>query len=150
MTPYFDPESRVLVLDSCAVSWVGTPFRANSSVRGEGASCVGAVAGVLSDVGFKVPPFPTAPPSWSRHQTRSLMELWMDDHPNTLAPVDCGRAKPGDVVGFRVGLCIHHLGLILPQGRFFQCNESMGCSIVLQAERQFRQRLSRIWRPIEL
>jgi cell wall-associated NlpC family hydrolase len=141
---------RQVNLANAASRWVGTPFRHNSRVCGIGASCVHAVVAVLEESGFKVPSFPTVPASWSRYQTRSVMEEWMDGHPELLMPIDMQRFfQPGDVVGFKVGLCIHHLGVVLNHEHFFQCNESMGAVILSTCEREFQKRVSRAWRPME-
>lgn len=150
MRPFFASPDRIALLDLTAQQWEGTPFRHNSCVRKVGANCVLAVAGVLKEAGFAVPTFDLVPTSWSRHQTESKMEKWLDAHPDLFgALAEPSIVAPGDVVGFKVGLCIHHLGLILPGERFFQCNETMGARILSCAERLFRNRLARVWRPLE-
>ncbi len=147
MTPYFTPQTLPL-LEASAASWVGTPWRANSRVRGVGASCHFAVAGVLQDAGFSTSAVPDGSPGWSRHQADSLMERWLDGLPQLYAPVPVEETQPGDIVGFRVGQCIHHLGILLPGGRFFQCIHPHGAMIASTAERLYRERVQRAWRPM--
>ena len=152
MNAFFDSEQRMAALDAAATAWRGTPFRHNSGVRGEGANCVLAIVGVLRDAGFAVPQPELVPTSWARFQQDSAMELWIDARPELFQPMALSTpaaVHAGDLVGFKVGLCIHHLGLVLGGGRFFQCNESMGAVILGQNEREFRKRLARVWRPIE-
>lgn len=156
MKPFFNTQVRVTELEMSARNWQGTPFRHNSMVRQVGANCVGAIVGVLQEAGFSLPQTPQGPTNWSKHQTESLQAKWMDSHPELVAPIELKEdgnpllsLEPGDVVGFQVGLCIHHLGLILPDGRFFQCSEAMGCVILSQFEPLFRKRLRRAWRPVE-
>ena len=142
--------ARIIALSDSAHRWEGTPWRANACVRGEGASCHLAVASVLQESGLDLPPVPNGHPGWARHNTRSIMEEWLDAHPERFLSVATGATLfPGDVVGFKVGLCIHHLGVILSNGRFFQCIEATGAVIMSQAEREFRQRMARVWRPLE-
>lgn len=149
MKAFFCGEERVRRLELAAQEWVGTPFRNGSRVRGVGANCVGAVAGVLIDAGFAVPEYPQVATRWARDHTDSAMATWLDGQRCFAAIGDVGLISPGDVAGMQVGRCIHHLCLILPDGRFLQCSEGMGVIILSQAERQFTKRLARVWRPIE-
>lgn len=149
MNRFFSTPERLAALELAASTWQGTPFRANSCRCHDGANCVGAIAGVVRDAGFDVPDFPQGPASWSRYQKRSLMENWLDARPayfDILPTLD--DLQPGDIVGFKCGLCVHHLGVILSGGRFFQCNESLGAVILSQAEPMFKKRLARAWRPL--
>jgi cell wall-associated NlpC family hydrolase len=134
-------------LEAAAQHWNGTPWRDNSAVRGEGANCVGAVAGVLRDAGLALPDIPNGPSNWAKHQSHSLMEAWLDSHPEIFQPVEIDDLRPGDVLGFSVGRCIHHLGVLLPGGRWIQCNSTMGTAILSTAEPVFKRRLTRAWRP---
>ena len=151
MKAFFESEDRLAALEKAATSWAGTPFRHNSKVRGQGANCVLAIVGVLEDAGFAVPEFELVPANWARFQIDSVMEQWLDkhgEHFQALALTSPAALRPGDLAGFKAGLCIHHLGIILSGQRFFQCLESMGAVILGQAEREFKKRLARAWRPI--
>jgi len=147
MNPFFSP-SNLAALEASAASWVGTPWRANSKVRGVGASCHFAVAGVLQDAGYNTSVVPGGSPGWSRHQKESLMEMWLDGLPEKFAPVEVGQEQPGDILGFRVGQCIHHIGIRLDGGRFFQCLGPNGATILPVVEALYRERLARVWRPL--
>ena len=148
MTPHFSQPDRLSALEAAAQAWQGTPWRAHSRVRGVGASCHFAVAGVLQDAGFATSTVPDGSPGWSRHQSLSLMEAWLDGLPDLYAPVEVGQEQPGDILGFRVGQCIHHIGLRLDGGRFFQCIGTTGAAILPCVEKQYRERLARVWRPM--
>lgn len=142
---------RLLQLEAAAQQWAGTPWRDNSCVAGGGANCVGAIAGVLRQAGFDVPDWPRVPSDWARHQQRSIMEEWLDAHGKSFAALDMTRdeLRPGDILGFRVGLCVHHLGLLLGGSRFLQCSPALGTVILGVGEREFTRRLWRAWRPLE-
>lgn len=148
MTPFFSNPIRVSHLDAVAESWVGTPWRAHSRVRGVGASCHFAVAGVLSGAGYDTSAVPDGAPGWSRDQRLSLMERWLDGLPEKFHRIEVGQEQPGDILGFRVGQCIHHIGLKLDGGRFFQCIAPNGALILPCAELLYRERLARVWRPM--
>ncbi|HEV2207299.1 MAG TPA: hypothetical protein VG167_00875 [Verrucomicrobiae bacterium] len=149
MKAFFELPERIEALERAAQAWKGTPFRHNSKVRQVGANCVMAIVGVLEDAGFKVPPFDLVPTNWCRYQTESAMEKWLDAHEPWFAGIERVVIAPGDVVGFKVGLCVHHLGVVLPGGRFFQCSEGIGAAILSRSERVFKQRLTRAWRPMD-
>lgn len=149
MKEFFTTPERLAALEKSAQMWAGTPFRDNSCKCGDGANCVGAIAGVLWQAGMQFPQYPQGRTDWSRYQTESLMERWLNDRPQLFAPVDMAAIQSGDVVGFQAGLCVHHLGLVLEGGRFFQCNESLGAVILSQAEPIFKKRARKAWRPIE-
>lgn len=148
MTAHFTTPTTIAALDAAAQSWVGTPWRAHSRVRGVGASCHFAVAGVLTDAGFDTSTVPDGSPGWSRDQKCSIMERWLDGLPQKFARIEVGAEQPGDILGFRVGQCIHHLGIRLPGGRFFQCIAPNGALILPCAELLYRERLARVWRPM--
>jgi cell wall-associated NlpC family hydrolase len=145
--PQFFNASRMPALEAAALAWSGTPWRPNSSKRGVGASCHHAVAGVLMDAGFTLPPVPDGPIDWARHQSASLQEQWMDSNRSHFEKVYF--YEPGDIVGFKLGSCIHHLGIILQNGRFFHCIKSTGASIQSTRERDFVKHAARFWRPME-
>lgn len=145
---WFATPERVAALDAAAGRWVGTPWRPNSRVRGVGASCHHAVAGVLRDAGCEIPSVPDGQADWSRHQTTSVQEAWLDSRPQVFASVDVESVQPGDIVGFQLGNCIHHLGLVLSGGRFCQCLKSTGFVILGCHEPDFRL-AKRAWRPLD-
>lgn len=134
-------------LDAAAMDWVGTPWRPNGRQRGVGASCHHAVAGVLRDAGCSIPDVPDGPADWASHQSDSMQAAWLDRHPESFRAVDMSEIQPGDVVGFQLGNCIHHLGLILPGGKFFQCLRP-AATVLSQSEPLFVRRAKRAWRPI--
>jgi len=95
---------------------------------------------------------PKGAAGWSRNNSRSIQADWLDAQKN-FAPLelrDRSELRPGDVVGFHVGQCIHHVGIILPAEKFLQCRAGVGTEILSTQEREFGKRLSRAWRPIEV
>lgn len=147
MIPYFCTPARLAALEAAVAKWVGTPWRPNSRVCGVGASCHHAVAGVLRDSGFNLPEIPDGASDWARHQTESMQEKWLSSQPNFIRRI--GEPFPGDVLGFKLGNCIHHLGIMLPGGRFFQCIKSTGACVLTTGEREFQRHLAGVWTPTE-
>jgi cell wall-associated NlpC family hydrolase len=145
MIPFFSTPARLASLESAVSKWVGTPWRPNSRVCGVGASCHHAVAGVLIDAGFNLPEIPDGSSDWARHQKESIQSKWLDSQPNFVRRY--GSPFPGDVVGFKLGGCIHHLGIVLTGERFFQCIKSTGAAVLPCSEREFQRHLAGIWTP---
>lgn len=132
--------------------WVGTPFVENSGVRGAGVCCHKLAANVYFDAGW-LPRFelPTAPAGWARAQDRSLMEEWLDSEGlQYFTPMALEVEKlPGDLLGFRIGRCVHHLAVMLPGGRVATALEGVGAVILDAPPKPLAKRLARIWRPHE-
>lgn len=139
-------------LFDAAHSWLGTPFCANSATKGAGVCCHMLVAEVYREAGWIGRfPDPVGPPVWSRAQRHSLMEEWLDG-PNAaewFERTNIDFLQPGDLLGFRVGTCIHHLGILL-QGNFVaHSSYPAGASIapVNALPSAWASRLAAAWRP---
>lgn len=168
MKPFFSEPARTGRLLAGAISLEGTPWGANSCVPGVAMSCHLAVVWLLRQAGFPIDlkSIPRATSSWARHQTDSLVEKWLDARPEfARLIVPSGslieQLLPGDVLGFKCGLCIHHVGLalphpvIFPDGRtidgpaFFQCLNGGGAVTLSQTEAAFKKHIACAWRPLE-
>ena len=139
-------------LEEAAAGWVGTPFVEHSAVRGVGVCCHKLAASIYFDAGW-LPRFelPSAPPGWSRAQDRSLMEEWLDSEGLrwfTPMTIEVER-EPGDLLGFRIGRCVHHLAIQLSGGRVATALEGVGAVILDAPPKPLAKRLARVWRPRE-
>lgn len=134
-------------LETAALSWVGTPFCENSAAKGAGVCCHLLVAEILIEAGW-LPrvSVPMGPVKWGQAQGRSLISEWFSG-PGTdwFRPVDLQEIQPGDVLGFRVGGCVHHVALVLPD-RFCFAKEQVHVSSELPTG--WGRRLRMAWRPI--
>ena len=85
---------------AAARGWIGTPYRHQMSLKGEGCDCVGLVRGVWREtVGpepFVLPPYS---PDWAEVGGR---EILLDGLGRWLEPVGKSAARPGDVLVFRM------------------------------------------------
>jgi hypothetical protein len=115
---YFLDPKRVQILEAACSSWVGTPFRQNSRIKGGkgGVDCGNYVAAVLFESGaidqqISTPPYDADYALYSeesvllewfkRPATRQLMRQVDEDEPH----VD------GDLVFPKVGRTEHHMGI---------------------------------------
>jgi len=141
--------SEIDRLEVAARGWIGTPFCENSGVRGAGVCCHMGVAEVYFDAGW-LPrmDLPKGPPGHSRAKSESLMEPWLDDSEQGrlfFAPVTA--IWPGDLLGFRIGRCVHHLAIALRAGSIFHVVEVIGATIGPTIPASWHKRLQRVWRP---
>lgn len=146
MNSWFSNSDRRGALHSSALSWIGTPFYANSSEKGRGVSCQKLVAAIYRESGFAEIDVPNVPMSHARFSRgESLVEKFIakrEDFFIVEAP------EVGDLIGFRLGKTIHHLGICLGTGEFVHALHGAGVTISQFSDPTWMTRLARIWRPM--
>ena len=152
---FFDTAARVELLQSVAASWLGTTFMPNAAIKAAGVCCQKLVGAIYTECGFLPAGFevPSGPMNWSHANTRSLISDYMDQQPQFCAverqTFDATEAQPGDMVGFKIGGCVQHCGIVTAaDGTFIHCMRPGGVLFGLLREASNAQRLDRIWRPI--
>lgn len=148
--PYINP--AIIAIERAAASWIGTPFCANSAVKGAGVCCHLGIMEVYFEAGV-VPriPLPKGPPGWSRNHAESLMEPWLAGEgaayfePVTFEPCTLNGLEPGDLLGFKLGRCVHHIGILLSGGRMFHVHAHAAISPNIPLG--YLRRLARAWSP---
>jgi cell wall-associated NlpC family hydrolase len=149
MTPYFSTPDRLARLRAVAAAWIGTPFMPNAAVCGKGVSCQMLAGRVLIEAGALPEGFviPGGEMAWSAANKVSLIVDFIDTQP-ALRVV--ATPLPGDVVGFKIGGCIHHVGVVVFGSQFIHCWRGAGCRYGDLNEAAFLPRLARVWRPMEV
>jgi hypothetical protein len=154
MTPFFQSPELITHLQSVAKSWISTPFMPNACIKGHGVSCQKLAGAIYAESGF-LPGFaaPEGPMDWGHANTRSLLAEFMDRHPSFERVERKGfyplEAIPGDMLGFKIGGCIQHCGIMTTgSGDFVHCYRAEGVLFSFLREPSYAQRLERIWRPI--
>ena len=149
MKPYFSNPEAVARLQFHALEWLGTPFMPNAAVKGRGVSCQKLVSAIYIETGFFPPTFsaPEGPMNWGTAQTESLIGRWVAAHPDLFTVATA--ARPGDLLGFKLGGCIHHCGLVVGvDGKFIHCLRGPGTILSDVNDATYLQRIEKIWRPI--
>ena len=147
MTPTWFTHDRVEALRYQASMWIGTPFAANSSSKGFGVSCQKLAGCLYSACGFNLPEIPDASIVQARFSRVSLVEPWFNSRPEFVRLDPSSEIMPGDVLGFRIGDIVHHLGVAIEPGRFIHTLEGVGTTIAHVEDATWRSRLVCIWRP---
>jgi cell wall-associated NlpC family hydrolase len=148
MTSTWFNEERINALEVEAATWVGTPFAANSSAKGLGVSCHTLAGALYAAVGWGDIDIPEVAISHARFGENSLANPFFEAMAErfTQLPHD-SKILPGDVLGFRIGRIVHHLGTALRNGRFIHALEGLGTTISTTEDATYRSRLTTIWRP---
>ncbi len=145
MKSWFHSDESIDALVKEADSWLGTPFRANAAFKGSGVCCHLFVAEVFMEIGaVKRQDFPQADPNHSISQSESLIEPFMATMPG-FVKVN-GPPIPGDVLGFRIGGCTHHISIVLRNEEMIHAVRRHGVMINRWDDPMWERRLTRIWR----
>jgi hypothetical protein len=155
MNTYFTSQSRRQLLADEAEKWRGTPFMPNGCIKGAGVSCQKLVGALYIATGvwpedLKVP---DGPMGWSNAHEDSLITAVMEGEVKAgrFADVsDFSEVMPGDLVGFKLGGCLHHLGVTLTtSGMFVHCIRGPGVMFSELRDATYLKRIEKIWRPLE-
>jgi cell wall-associated NlpC family hydrolase len=114
---------------SSAERWRGTPFQARARVCGAGVDCVQLAAALLEEAGLATGlEFPPYTVDFGDHADTSPVLAWFKARPEWTA-VPAEDIAPGDVVLFRVGRVVNHVGVALGDQRFCHCLRGHGVPI---------------------
>jgi cell wall-associated NlpC family hydrolase len=151
---WFDGEERVAKLREAARNWVGTPFFANGNCKGKGVSCQKLVAAIYRECGAPTAEVPDVAMAHSKFSRVSLVERFMEGVKDFVA-IDVCWLRAGDLMGFRLGRVVHHLGICVPSPgygersvEFIHAMEHVGTVVSSLSDATWSSRLQRVWRPV--
>lgn len=153
--PFFRTASRIAALEAAATSWLGTPFAGNSAVKGPqgGVCCHRLVHCVLAESGWTaIDQVPSAPSALAWRTNEGVMLDWLRGRPDLLQEFLPGgtEAVPGDVVVYQIGMCAHHMGVVLPQELLLHAWRRGGAQLSQYRDRQLASRAIALFRPMEV
>ena len=151
MKPFFDNPAAVARLQSVADQWLGTPFMPNAAIKGAGVSCQKLVGAIYVESGFLPAGFqiPEGPMEWSNAHHDSLIAAFMETLPEFETMPSTALVQPGDMVGFKLGGCVHHCGVVIGGGgKFIHCLRGHGAMFSSLRDASYLKRIEKIWRPI--
>ena len=145
---WFDSQDKIVALQNEACSWQGTPFFANSAVKGRGVCCHKLAGEIYAAVGWHRFEIPAAPMAHARFARVSLVEPWLDARPEfARLPADEAGLSIGDLLGFRLGKVVHHLGIYIGGWQFVHAMDHIGVNIHEIDSAPWCERLAAVWRP---
>jgi cell wall-associated NlpC family hydrolase len=154
MPPFFHTPQRITTLETEAQSWLGTPFRNNSAVRGPGGgvSCHRLASELYFATGaldrFEVPK--SSASLLANGPDKALLDYLdtqLAPHFTALDPAH-HTPLPGDLIIMREHRVLKHLGIVLPSARFIHVFPRLGVLISLLADSTYGNRIEAIRRPI--
>lgn len=138
-----DTGEQVLAL---AESWIGTPYRHQSSLKGVGCDCLGLVRGIWRDLYGNEPELP--PPYARDWAERSGEDRLLAAAQRHFAPVaTMAKARPGDMLLFRwrPDCAAKHVGIVAGADHFIHAYE--GAEVLRSAlVPSWRRRIAGIFR----
>jgi cell wall-associated NlpC family hydrolase len=91
---------------------------------------------------------PEGDPGWARAHKTSLIEPFIDACKHFQGLSGKSDIQPGDLLGFRIEGCLHHIGIVLTENRFVHCLRGQGVQYSRLDDATFMPRLMRVWRPV--
>jgi hypothetical protein len=154
-SPFYSTPERIVALEEAALSWLGTPFAGNSAVKGPqgGVCCHRLVHCVLMESGWgAIAEVPSAPSALAWRTSEGVMLDWLRGRPDLLREYLPGGVEPvaGDIVVYQIGMCAHHMGLILTQDRLLHAWRRGGAQLSHARDRQLASRAIALFRPMEV
>lgn len=150
---YFRTPGSVAALRAEALSWDKTPFRPNGCSKGGGVSCQMLASAIYKALGAlpEHAEIASGPMDWSHANKESIVARVIDTQlAQWLQPQPPGTwPQAGDLVGFTVGACVHHLGTAIGGEEFIHCWKDIGVLISRLDDATYMKRMTRVWRPIE-
>lgn len=149
---WFAVPGRVDRLHAVAQSWLDTPFSGNGCMKGPrgGVSCQKLVGLIYRECNCCSVEVPEAPMNYWRFHRDSLIVPFMATLPQ-FAILDEGRPTkdllPGDLLGFRLNHCIHHLGIAMSPITFIHCMTSVQFAHL--TDPTWLSRYACAWRPVD-
>lgn len=110
---------------------------------------------------------PSGPMTWGRHNSRSLIVEQMDKLPQFVKVFGSGvdgagressqgqtatsgpfELMPGDMIGYRVGACVQHVGLAIGSHSGIHVMKNHCAEYYCTLDASFIQRMDVVWRPV--
>lgn len=134
-------------LEAVARTWVGTPFEAGACRRGAGVCCHRLVHAIYLEAGWlpATVQVPDGAPRWCQAQDRSLMVEWVEAS-GWFVGVPIVERQAGDLLGFKIGLTVHHIGIQLRGGAIAHALSRHGACVTEFLGREWQERMVKSWR----
>jgi len=148
MKPYFETIERQEQLRRVAGLWRGTPFVPHARIRGAGVDCVHLAAEIYRECGHLAQ---FQPGNYAMdggfHNPLSQVLTWLDLSPYfTIGTLP---ARPGDLLCFRIGQSVHHVGVALSARHFLHVMRGSTVTLARTDDPAWSKRLTAVYQPIE-
>jgi cell wall-associated NlpC family hydrolase len=147
---YLDKQ-KTQALKNEAGGWIGTPFRGHAMVKGFGVDCVHLVLalyqhiGLLKGVEKQLPPYGISE-GGNLHVSKVID--WIERHGGFEQIEKSSDLIAGDMLGFRIGRVVHHVGVVLDYPKFIHVYKGANVIVSTLLDATWFSRLKNIWRPV--
>jgi len=145
---FYQDRTRQADLLREAQEWMGTPFLPHAQVKGGGVDCVWLAASLYIGTGHLTEFKPgTYTMDGGQHNPLSQVTAWLERSERFV------RAEfppeVGDLLCFRIGKCVHHVGVVLTEKTFLHVIQGYTVRESHIDDPTWRKRLAMIYRPVE-
>lgn len=130
------PPEQIIAIEGAALEAVGRP-----EMR-----CQVAMADIFKRAGVLPQDFvvPDGPRNAAQWRGTSQIAEFMAACPSF---EEVGSMEPGDLLGFRLGHTLHHVGILLSGGRLVHVFGTHGVQIAPCIPTEWAKRIEKVWRP---
>lgn len=119
------------------------PFKHRGMSR-EGCDCTGFIISILKEMGYaKDYVLRVYAPDWNLH--KQAKEYILEELALYADSVDINMAKEGDILCFKFGRYVSHVGIKIENGNFVHCYVSAGC-VKISPISSMQSRLTHVFR----
>jgi len=144
---FFDDIDKQKELKLILDSWVGTPFKHKTAVKGKGCDCIHLVGCVFQEMGllvFNKKTVPDYPPDWHLHNTRELLSEGIISRLN-VEKKDLNNLMNGDIILSHYGKASSHAGIYF-DGYVYQALTRIGVKKINFKDQKYRKRMKFVYR----
>jgi hypothetical protein len=154
---WFHSPDRLAALSCACNRWLGTPFSGNGATVGVGVSCQKLVGAIYEETGFAddlaVPAIPMNFWKFARPEDSLVLAYMKTRRDFKVIPLDRDLVLPGDLLSFRLGRVIHHIGIATwfpAPGCFMHSVEGAGAVFASLSDATWKTRFAQMWRPVKI
>lgn len=149
MRPFFETTEKQEELRRVAGQWRGTPFVPHARIKGAGVDCVHLAAEIYRECGHLDQFQPgTYTMDGGFHNPLSQVLTWLELSPR-FAPASLP-ANTGDLLCFRIGRSVHHVGIALSPRHFLHVMRGSTATIARIDDPTWSKRLTAVYQPVEI
>jgi len=158
MKKYFEDDTNYKRFEGVINSWIDTPYRHLTVVKGRGADCALFIGGILRDIGIiKKVVFDYYPKNWFIHTDKEYVLDGLMEHVKNQARsnIELERYTPevklyrGDILGFNIkSNATNHVAYYMEGSSIIHSLERIGVHKIMMPE-FFKDRLTNIFRLME-
>jgi len=147
---YFEDTEKQKELKIILDSWLDTPFKHKTCVKGLGCDCIHFVGSVFQELGlfrFDLKTVPDYPKDWHLHNTRELLSEGIIERLN-VEKISLINLMNGDIILSHYGKASSHAGIYF-DGYVYQALTDIGVKKINFKDQKYRKQMKFCYRILE-